>query len=159
MTLIAGTLCVIYMRVPDALCIIFASPIITIIASAIILRDKINLAKILAGIVLFSGVILVCKPEFILKFFRKLDHLEGNQKEVIIYFSIFFPKRLFCIPCIPRSQAKRFERSLTLLIIASSWLLVFFYDFEYNYVKAFASQSTFRACFVTQLQYLDFGKF
>ena len=34
------------MAVPDALCIIFACPLVTIILSAIMLRDKINLVKV-----------------------------------------------------------------------------------------------------------------
>ena len=34
------------MAVPDALCIIFACPLVTIILSALMLRDKINLVKV-----------------------------------------------------------------------------------------------------------------
>ena len=32
--------------VPDALCIIFACPVVTILLSAVMLRDKINLVKV-----------------------------------------------------------------------------------------------------------------
>ena len=34
------------MAVPDALCIIFACPLVTILLSALMLRDKINLVKV-----------------------------------------------------------------------------------------------------------------
>ena len=37
------------MDVPDALCIIFACPVVTIILSALMLRDKINLVKVESG--------------------------------------------------------------------------------------------------------------
>jgi len=57
-----------FIEVPDALCIIFACPIVTIVASAMILGDKINLPKTLAGIFLLVGVVLACKPPFLFKF-------------------------------------------------------------------------------------------
>ena len=34
------------MAVPDALCIIFACPVVTILLSALLLGDKINLVKV-----------------------------------------------------------------------------------------------------------------
>ena len=37
------------MAVPDALCIIFACPVVTIILSALLLGDKINLVKVESG--------------------------------------------------------------------------------------------------------------
>jgi len=54
-----------FMPVPDALCIIFASPVVTIILSACILGDKLNSLKCFAGTLLFLGVILVCQPPFL----------------------------------------------------------------------------------------------
>ena len=57
--------CVSYMAVPDALCVIFACPVVTIGLSAVLLRDKLNAAKIVAGGLLLLGVVLVCKPEFL----------------------------------------------------------------------------------------------
>ena len=81
-TFIAALSCVSYMQVPDALCIIFACPVVTIAASAIMLRDKINLAKILAGIFLLFGVVLACKPPFLFNVIKKLDLSVGNHKEV-----------------------------------------------------------------------------
>ena len=81
-TFIAALSCVSYMQVPDALCIIFACPVVTIAASAIMLRDKINLAKILAGIFLLLGVVLACKPPFLFNVIEKLDLSVGNHKEV-----------------------------------------------------------------------------
>jgi len=80
-TFIAALSCVSYMQVPDALCIIFACPVVTIAASAIMLRDKINLAKILAGIFLLFGVVLACKPPFLFNVIEKLDLSVGNHKE------------------------------------------------------------------------------
>merc|ERR1711962_877599 len=54
-----------FMPVPDALCIIFASPVVTIILSACILGDKLNSLKCFAGTLLFLGVVLVCQPPFL----------------------------------------------------------------------------------------------
>jgi len=92
-TLIAATKCITFMRVPDALCIMFSSPIVTIAASAIILRDRINFSKILAGTILFSGVILVCKPPFIINLFGRLDLFVGSLKEVkdMYYVGVMLP--------------------------------------------------------------------
>ena len=53
------------MPVPDALCIIFACPVVTIILSAFILGDKLNSLKCFAGTLLFLGVVLVCQPPFL----------------------------------------------------------------------------------------------
>ena len=38
-----------FMAVPDALCIIFACPVVTILLSALLLGDKINLVKVESG--------------------------------------------------------------------------------------------------------------
>jgi len=54
-----------FMPVPDALCIIFACPVVTIILSAFILGDKLNSLKCFAGTLLFLGVVLVCQPPFL----------------------------------------------------------------------------------------------
>ena len=35
-----------FLAVPDSLCIIFACPVVTIVLSAVLLRDKINLVKV-----------------------------------------------------------------------------------------------------------------
>ena len=70
---ICGLACVSFMDVPDALSIIFACPVVTIFLSAIMLRDKLNIVKIIAGILLLSGVILVCKPPFMFDTFTLLN--------------------------------------------------------------------------------------
>ena len=54
-----------FMAVPDALCIVFACPVVTIFLSAIFLGDKLTVFKIIAGFQLLVGVILVCKPPFL----------------------------------------------------------------------------------------------
>jgi len=54
-----------FMPVPDALCIIFACPVVTIILSSFILGDKLNSLKCFAGTLLFLGVVLVCQPPFL----------------------------------------------------------------------------------------------
>ena len=54
-----------FIDVPDALSIIFACPLVTIFLSAVMLRDKLNPVNMSAGLQLFAGVILVCKPPFI----------------------------------------------------------------------------------------------
>jgi len=51
-----------FMPVPDALCIIFTCPVVTILLSIIILGDKLNVIKCVAGVLLLLGVVLVCQP-------------------------------------------------------------------------------------------------
>jgi len=51
-----------FMPVPDALCIIFACPVVTILLSAAMLGDKLNSLKCFAGTLLLLGVVLVCQP-------------------------------------------------------------------------------------------------
>ena len=48
-TVIASLASVSFMAVPDAICIIFACPVVTIILSALLLGDKINLVKVESG--------------------------------------------------------------------------------------------------------------
>ena len=54
-----------FMPVPDALCIIFACPVITILLSTAILGDELNSLKCFAGTLLLIGVVLVCQPPFL----------------------------------------------------------------------------------------------
>jgi len=56
---------VIFMPVPDALCIIFSGPVVTIILSVIILGDKITGVKCVSASLLLIGVIFVCQPPFL----------------------------------------------------------------------------------------------
>jgi drug/metabolite transporter (DMT)-like permease len=53
------------MPVPDALCIIFACPVVTMVLSAIMLGDKLNSVKYFSGTLLLLGVVLVCQPPFL----------------------------------------------------------------------------------------------
>ena len=53
------------MPVPDALCIIFACPVVTMVLSAAMLGDRLNSVKCFSGTVLLLGVVLVCQPPFI----------------------------------------------------------------------------------------------
>jgi len=62
---ICSLACVSFMDVPDALSIIFACPLVTIFLSAVMLRDRLSPLKICSGVLLLSGVILVCKPSFL----------------------------------------------------------------------------------------------
>ena len=64
------------MPVPDALCIIFACPVVTIVLSAIMLGDKLNFLKCISGTVLLLGVVLVCQPPFL---FHQTPASEGNS--------------------------------------------------------------------------------
>jgi len=75
LTFITSLACVSFMAVPDALCIIFACPVVTIALSAVLLRDSINIAKIIAGQLLLLGVILVCKPPFLFSIIKEEDLL------------------------------------------------------------------------------------
>ena len=54
-----------FMPVPDALCIIFACPVVTMVLSAIMLGDKLNSVKFFSGTLLLLGVVLVCQPPFL----------------------------------------------------------------------------------------------
>ena len=67
-----------YMAVPDALCIVFASPLVTIILSAVVLGDKLTFFKIIAGLHLLLGVILVCKPPLL---FGTSDYVNDRDFE------------------------------------------------------------------------------
>jgi len=65
MTFITALASVTFMAVPDALCIVFSCPVVTIILSAIFLKDRLTVAKVTSGVLLLTGVILVCKPPFL----------------------------------------------------------------------------------------------
>ena len=78
---ICSLACVSLIDVPDALSIIFACPLVTILLSAVMLRDKLNPVKICAGLLLFAGVILVCKPPFLFNTLQQLyiDPVETDE--------------------------------------------------------------------------------
>jgi len=83
---ICSLACVSFMDVPDALSIIFACPLVTIFLSAVMLRDGLNHVKICSGVLLLSGVILVCKPPFLFDTATSLlglDPIEVDQKFTI----------------------------------------------------------------------------
>jgi len=65
MTFITALASVTFMAVPDALCIVFSCPVVTIILSAIFLKDRLTVAKVTSGVLLLTGVVLVCKPPFL----------------------------------------------------------------------------------------------
>ena len=72
LTFVTALAAVSYMPVPDALCIVFSCPVVTILLSALVLRDSLGPAKITAGLLLLVGVVLVCRPPF-------LFHVPGPQ--------------------------------------------------------------------------------
>ena len=76
-TFITALACVSFIDVPDALCIIFSCPVVTIFLSAIILKERLNYVKIIASVLLLSGVTLVVKPPFL---FHSSEHLEADDK-------------------------------------------------------------------------------
>jgi len=51
--------------VPDALTILFTSPLPTLLLSVILFKERLNVMKVVAMILLLVGVVLVCKPSFI----------------------------------------------------------------------------------------------
>ena len=65
--------------VPDALCIIFSAPLVTTLLSVLILRESLNMIKVMtsegtatcisvqvvSGLILILGVFLACKPPFL----------------------------------------------------------------------------------------------
>ena len=82
LTFVTALAAVSYMPVPDALCIVFSCPVVTILLSALVLRDRwgrvsrvtchtdhvrdsLGPAKITAGLLLLGGVVLVCRPPFL----------------------------------------------------------------------------------------------
>ena len=67
-----------FMAVPDALCIVFSCPIVTIILSAIFLGDRLTVLKVIAGLQLLVGVIFVCKPPFI---FGAPDNIDNGDRD------------------------------------------------------------------------------
>ena len=64
------------MPVPDALCIIFACPVVTMVLSAVMLGDRLNIVKCFSGTVLLLGVVLVCQPPFI------FPNLSSNDESI-----------------------------------------------------------------------------
>ena len=62
---LSGLASVRFMPVPDALCIIFSCPVVTIIFSACFLKERITLIKLFSGIILVTGVTLVLRPPFL----------------------------------------------------------------------------------------------
>jgi len=59
---IASLASVSFMPVPDALCIIFACPVVTMVLSSFMLGDKLTSVKCFSGTILLLGVNLVCEP-------------------------------------------------------------------------------------------------
>ena len=57
--------CVSLMAVPDALCIIFSCPAVTVLLSALLLGHPLGPVNIASCATLLSGVVLVCQPSFI----------------------------------------------------------------------------------------------
>lgn len=84
LTFITALSAVSYMPVPDALCIVFSCPVVTIILSALVLKDRLGTGKIIAALLLLSGVVLVCKPPFL---FHSLSHKERmSDAEYGLYY-------------------------------------------------------------------------
>ena len=84
---ICGLACVSFMDVPDALSIIFACPVVTIFLSALVLRDSINIPKVVAGVALFTGVVCVSKPPFI---FQSVFHQITDITERPDFIPLFY---------------------------------------------------------------------
>lgn len=87
------------MPVPDALCIIFACPVVTIFLSALVLRDRINIPKVVAGVALFTGVVCVSKPPFIFQsVFHKIAEHPDNIPEAVEAFIVYLSKQSQDLP-------------------------------------------------------------
>lgn len=84
LTFITALAAVSYMPVPDALCIVFSCPVVTITLSAVVLKDRLGPGKIIAGVLLLSGVVLVCKPPFL---FHSYSHKQWmTDDEYNLYY-------------------------------------------------------------------------
>jgi len=87
------------MPVPDALCIIFACPVVTIFLSALVLRDTINLPKVAAGLALFIGVVCVSKPPFIFQtVFQRVSEHPGSIPEAVEALIAYLSKQSQDLP-------------------------------------------------------------
>ena len=62
LAVVCSMLSVAYMPVPDALCIIFSNPAVTILLSALLLGEPLSLLKLLSAVLLVGGAALVCQP-------------------------------------------------------------------------------------------------
>ena len=99
------------MPVPDALCIIFACPVVTIFLSALALKDRINVPKVAAGLALFMGVVCVSKPPFIFQsVFHKMTENPGTTPEAFKALIIYLSKQSQDLP-----QVSLFIQTKTLL--------------------------------------------
>lgn len=65
LTLISAFSCVLLLPLGDALTLMFSSPISTMILAALFLGHRLRLLKIICGIVLMIGTLLVIQPEFL----------------------------------------------------------------------------------------------
>jgi len=79
-----------FMPVPDALCIIFACPVVTIVLSAILLGDKLNSLKCFSGTILLLGVVLVCQPPFLFHLNSPLDNQEHSSYLLDSHDSLYY---------------------------------------------------------------------
>ena len=62
-TVVAGLLSVVYMPVPDALCVVFSCPALVLPLSAWLLAEPLTLLRTGAVTLLLAGVLLVCRDK------------------------------------------------------------------------------------------------
>ena len=97
------------MPVPDALCIIFACPVVTIFLSALVLKDRINIPKVVAGLALFMGVVCVSKPPFIFQsVFNKITENHGTIPEAIEALINYLSKHSQDLPQVSSYRPRKF---------------------------------------------------
>jgi len=83
-----------FMPVPDALCIIFTCPVVTMVLSVIILGDKLNILKCVSGILLLLGVVLVCQPPFL--FYNLQDDSLQTLHDDLYYVGVLLAVTACC---------------------------------------------------------------
>ena len=87
---IASLATVSFMPVPDALCIIFARPVVTILLSAVFLGERLNFFKCFSGFLLLTGVVLVCQPPFL------FGQMDSDSRSSLYYVGAYLALTACC---------------------------------------------------------------
>ena len=65
LTVLTAFVSVKFMPVPDAITLIFTAPLFTMVLAALFLKDKLTVIKVISGMTLMVGIVLVTQPTFL----------------------------------------------------------------------------------------------
>jgi len=115
--------CVTLMPVPDALTILFTSPLPTFILAVLFMGEKPSILKVVAMISLLCGVILVCKPSFL--FPHHQVNTEGYSTNAYIGLILAILSSIFAgVTNVIASYAKDVKNCVIVFWVAISGLVI-----------------------------------